>query len=306
MINFIKFVIFILPFSFLGQEIVINSYDGHKIHGTISEVQNIKSDLAIIIAGSGPTDRDGNNTSFKNNSLSMLADQLHENGISSFRFDKRGVGKSIGEISSENQIKFEDYIKDLIEIISFFNKEGKYNTINVIGHSEGALIGIIACQRIKVTKYVSIAGPAQTILETIKRQLSAQPDFVKLMSDPIIEKLKNGELVDSVPPLLMTLFRPSVQRYLIDQSSYRPIDEIIKLKLPVLIVQGDNDIQIEVYDAESLNNAAFDSKLNIIEGMNHIMKQSSKDRILNMQTYSNPDLPLHDDLIASIVDFIKS
>ena len=104
----------------------------------------------------------------------------------------------------------------------------------------------------------------------------------------------------------MTLFRPSVQRYLIDQSSYRPIDEIIKLKLPVLIVQGDNDIQIEVYDAERLNNAAFDSKLNIIEGMNHIMKQSSKDRILNMQTYSNPDLPLHHDLIASIVDFIKS
>ena len=99
--------IFSYPFS---NDYVINSFDNHSIHGTLLESPEPNSVLSIIISGSGPTDRDGNNTSLKSNYLKMLADGLYQNGISSYRYDKRGVGSSIGDINSGNDIRFSDYI----------------------------------------------------------------------------------------------------------------------------------------------------------------------------------------------------
>ena len=124
------------------------------------------------------------------------------------------------------------------------------------------------------------------------------------MSNPIIEKLKNKELVDSVPPLLNNLFNKSVQKYLIDAASYDPEEEISKLNIPVLIVQGTNDIQIEVKDAQSLHNAATKSRLEIIQGMNHVLRQAPENRLLNIQTYGNPELSIDGSLVNVIVDFL--
>ena len=126
------------------------------------------------------------------------------------------------------------------------------------------------------------------------------------MSDPIIEKLKNKELVDSVPPLLNSLFNKTVQKYLIDASSYDPKEEISKLDIPVLIVQGSNDIQIEIKDAQLLHNAATKSRLEIIQGMNHVFRQAPKNRLLNMQTYGNPELPIDNSLVNKLVKEMKS
>ena len=128
---------------------------------------------------------------------------------------------------------------------------------------------------------------------------------VKSISNPVIEKLKNKELVDSIPPLLNNLFNKSNQKYLIDASSYEPELEISKLNIPVLILQGTNDIQIEVKDAQLLHNAAAKSRLEIIQGMNHVFRQAPENRLLNMQTYGNPELPIDDSLVKIIVDFIN-
>ena len=124
------------------------------------------------------------------------------------------------------------------------------------------------------------------------------------MSDPIIEKLKNKERVDSVPPLLNSLFNKTVQKYLIDASSYDPKEEISKLDIPVLIVQGSNDIQIEIKDAQLLHNSAKKSRIEIIQGMNHVFRQAPENRLLNMQTYGNPELPIDNSLVNLIVDFL--
>ena len=233
----------------------------------------------------------------------MLAEGLFENGVSSYRYDKRGVGNSIGNIQSGNDIKFIDYINDVVSIINHFKDTKEYKRIVVIGHSEGALIGMIA-SRLIADNFISIAGAGEDYLTLIQRQLSIQPPYVKSMSDPVIEKLKNKELVDSVPPLLNSLFNKTVQKYLIDASSYDPKEEISKLDISVLIVQGSNDIQIEINDAQLLHNAATKSRLEIIQGMNHVLRQAPENRSLNMQTYGNPELPIDDSLVDVIVDFL--
>ena len=253
---FLFIVFFVCNFNLiLGNDYIVKSYDNHNLHGTLIESESLNSTLAVIIAGSGPTDRDGNNINIKGNYLMMLAEGLNENGISTFRYDKRGVGKSLGDITSPDEIKFTDYINDAISIINHFRETKKYKRITVIGHSEGALIGMIASRSI-ADSFISIAGAGEDYLTLIERQLSIQPEYIKSMSTPILKQLKNKKLVDSVPPLLNSLFRSDVQMYLIDASSYLPVVEISKLDIPVLIIQGTHDIQIDVDDAIKLDMAA--------------------------------------------------
>lgn len=289
--------------SISASDYIINSFDNHNIHGTLINLNNTNSTLAIIISGSGPTDRDGNNTSMKSDYLKMLAEGLQENGISTYRYDKRGVGKSVGDLKSGHEIKFSDYINDAVSIINHFKKSKKFKELVVIGHSEGALIGMIASQSI-ADRFISVAGAGEDYLTLIERQLSIQPPFVRSMSEPIIEKLKNKKLVDSVPPLLNSLFRADVQSYLIDASSYDPVEEISKLNIPILIIQGSTDIQIEVNDALILHKAAKSSRLEIIDGMNHVFRQASDNRLLNLQTYGNPDLPIDNSMVSLVSEFI--
>ena len=291
-------------YSISASDYIINSFDNHNIHGTLINSKSQNSTIAIIISGSGPTDRDGNNNSLESNYLKMLAEGLQENGISTYRYDKRGVGKSVGDLKIGHEIKFSDYINDVVSIIKHFKKSKKFKELVVIGHSEGALIGMIASQSI-ADKFISVAGAGEDYLTLIERQLSIQPPFVRSMSEPIIEKLKNKKLVDSVPPLLNSLFRADVQSYLIDASSYDPVEEISKLNMPILIVQGSTDIQIQVSDALILHKAAKNSRLEIIEGMNHVFRQASDNRLLNLQTYGNPELPIDNNMINIISEFIR-
>ena len=291
-------------FSLSTGDYVINSFDNHNIHGTLINSKNLNSTLAIIISGSGPTDRDGNNISLKSDYLKMLAEGLQENQISTYRYDKRGVGKSVGDLKSGYEIKFSDYINDVVSIIKHFKDSKKFKELVVIGHSEGALIGMIASQSI-ADKFISVAASGEDYLTLIERQLSIQPSFVRSMSEPIIEKLKDKKMVDSVPPLLNSLFRADVQSYLIDASGYDPVEEISKLNMPILIIQGSTDIQIEVSDALILHKAAKNSKLEIIDGMNHVFRQATDNPLLNLQTYGNPELPIDNNMVNIISEFIE-
>ena len=301
---FLFIIFFVCNFNLiLGNDYIVKSYDNHNLHGTLIESESLNSTLAVIIAGSGPTDRDGNNVNIKGNYLMMLAEGLNENGISTFRYDKRGVGKSLGDIIRADEIKFTDYINDAISIINHFRETKKYKRITVIGHSEGALIGMIASRSI-ADSFISIAGAGEDYLTLIERQLSIQPEYIKSMSTPILKQLKNKKLVDSVPPLLNSLFRSDVQVYLIDASSYLPVVEISKLDIPVLIIQGTHDIQIDVDDAIKLDLAAKNSQLELIEGMNHVFRQASENRLLNIQTYGNPNIPIDNNMVDLVSEFI--
>ncbi len=261
--------------------------------------------VVLIIAGSGPTDRNGNNPMMKNNSLKMLAEGLASNNIASLRYDKRGIAESVVPDLNELDLSFENYVEDAEGWIELLKKDKRFKKVIVIGHSEGSLIGMIAANRQKANKFVSIAGVGQPADLTIREQLEAQPPLILEQAAPILDSLVKGETVEEVPPLLFSLFRKSIQPYLISWFKYDPQKEIAKLKIPVLIIQGTTDIQVTVKDADRLTEAAKKAEKHIIEGMNHILKESVIDRMENIKTYNDPELPLKDGLVKAIVEFVK-
>ncbi|WP_228237460.1 alpha/beta hydrolase [Allomuricauda sp. M10] len=261
--------------------------------------------VVLIIAGSGPTDRDGNNPFMKNNSLKMLAEGLAEKGIASLRYDKRGIGESKSAGLEESKLRFEHYVDDAKAWVELLAGDPKFSKIVVLGHSEGSLIGMIASQNKNVAQYISVAGVSDPAAKILKEQLKAQPAFVSELSNPILDQLEMGKQVDSVPPMLYSLFRPSVQPYMISWFQYDPKSELAKLKIPILIVQGTTDIQVDVSNATELSEANPKAKLELIEGMNHILKPAPADRNANIATYSMAELPLIDGLLERITSFIK-
>ena len=303
------FTIFILLISTTlfaqKEEIVFLTEDSAKIEGTlhIPEAKG-KIPVALIIAGSGPTDRDGNNPMMTNNSLKLIATSLDENGIASLRYDKRGVGASKAAMTSESDLRFDHYVNDAVRWVEFLRKDGRFGDITVIGHSEGSLIGMIAAQEGHVDKFVSLAGAGEPAADLLRTQLSVQPDVLR-MSEPILHMLETGETTENVSPYLFTLFRPSVQPYMISWFKYDPRKEIAKLTQPVLILQGTTDIQVSVEHADKLSKANPAAQLSIIQGMNHILKEAEAEKSKNIETYNMPELPLQKGLMEAIVDFIK-
>jgi alpha-beta hydrolase superfamily lysophospholipase len=277
------------------------------LEGTlIIPASNSSKTIALIIADSGPTDRDGNNPSMMNNSLKMLASALNKNGIASLRYDKRRIGKSQKAGLKVSDLRFSDYVNDAKMWVLYLKNELKFSSIIIIGQSEGSLIGMIASQDKNVTKFISIAGAGQSADKITREQLKSQPMSVTIPANAILDKLVKAETSANVPSILNSLFRPSVQPYMISWIKYDPQREIAKLKIPVLIIQGTTDIQVTQEDVIRLSKSLPSAKLVVIEGMNHILKEAPIDRQMNLLTYSQPELPLKKELVSSIVTFLGS
>jgi len=218
-------------------------------------------------------------------------------------YDKRGIGKSGMMGLPEDSLDFKIYIDDAIQCIQKLQSDG-YTKIFIAGHSEGSLIGMIAATHKDVAGYISIAGMGEPLYYTLTRQMEAQPEFVRNKVDEILLLLLEGKKVDDVDPMLYSLFRPSVQPFLISFLQYHPVEEIKKVTVPTLIIQGSTDIQVSVEDAQKLHEALPTATLLIIEGMNHILKNAEMDRTKNITTYNLPDLPINITLTDTITQFI--
>lgn len=265
--------------------------------------------LVVIIAGSGPTDRNGNSPLLPgaNNSLMMLADGLAERGIASLRYDKRGVGESAKAMVSETSLRFDMYADDAAGWIALLRKNPRFSTISVVGHSEGSLLGMLAVQHANADGYVSIAGAGRSADKILREQLGKQlPPELLAFSNKALDALLAGHTVDSVPPPLAALFRPNVQPYLISWLKVDPQVEIARLTTPVLIIQGTLDGQVPVGDAQLLAHAQPKAKLLIIDGMNHVFKRVAPDPATQQKSYSDPSIPAAPELIEGIAAFVKT
>lgn len=262
----------------------------------------------LIIAGSGPTDRDGNSAMLpgKNNSLKMLAEALAQNGFASVRFDKRGIGESKDALAKEEDLIFDDYVDDAVDWITQLEEDARFSEVGIIGHSEGSLIGMLTAAKTDSDIFISLAGPGRPAYEMISEQLAGQPEAIFSEINRINSQLKAGNTVENVGPDLYSLFRPSIQPYMISWYKYNPAVEIARLTCPVLIVQGTTDIQTKQSDAELLKAAKPDSTYVLIEGMNHVLKDAPLDQVENLATYSNPDLPLTSDFLIELIKFIQN
>lgn len=288
---------------------VLNTPSG-PLHGTLEVPQPAcaaSCPVALIIAGSGPTDRDGNSATLKggNNSLKMLAQHLATKGVASLRYDKRGVGRSAKALAKESDLRFDTFINDAVLWGKRLQGDKRFSSLIVIGHSEGSLIGIIAARKLRADALISIAGPGrpagQIILEQVRAQL---PPPLLQQTQEILGALTAGKTVAAVPPELNPLFRPIIQPYLISWFRYDPAQEMAKLSIPVLIVQGATDIQVSTRDAELLSKAKPSAKLRIIDSMNHVLKGVPHDRAKQLNSYADPTLPIVPTLIKDICFFI--
>ncbi|MDI1355148.1 MAG: alpha/beta hydrolase [bacterium] len=262
--------------------------------------------VVLIIAGSGPTDRNGNQEELQNNSLKFLAEELRKNGIASLRFDKRGIGQSSDVNKDEYEMRFETFSNDVKAWIDLLYADKRFSRIIVAGHSEGSLLGLIASENNKKVKaYISISGAGRPIDEVIKEQLQNVPPDVREQMYGMLDKLKKGDTLGNVPPIFYSLFRPSIQPYMISWMKYDPQKEIKKIKVPVLIVQGTTDLQVKEKDALALAKGQPKAQLKLITNMNHVLKDcESLDKEVQKKIYGDPDLPLNKELVKIIVNFI--
>lgn len=293
------------PDQFTETAIVLETPSA-SIHGTLNSSKPDKqTPLVIILAGSGPTDRNGNNTSsLQTDAYKMISDTLAVHGIASLRYDKRGVAESYSSGFQEEDLRFEDYVSDAVQWIEKIKQDDRFSDIFVIGHSEGSLIGMLAIQETTVSGYISVVGPAQTADSIILEQLAGQPPEIFDEAESIIASLNQGMLVQDVSQQLYTLFRPSVQPYLISWFNYNPVEEVTKINVPLLIVHGTADLQVNSTEARALADANSKAVLVIIDHMNHVLKDAGDDIQANLATYSNPTLPLNTEFCKVLTNFI--
>ena len=298
-----------LSFSSWSQkekEVYITNSQGN-VYGTLTlpKVKGKNIPVALIIAGSGPTDRDGNNVFMKNNSLKMLSDSLVQLGIATLRYDKQGVGQSKDASKPEIELTITDYINDAKLWITYLNNHKKLGDITIIGHSEGSFFALMVAKDIPVKQVISIAGAGRSIDNVIIEQLRAQDEDLATEATSIFDALRNDQPVTEVSANLQALFRESVQPYLKSWMKYDPADLVKELNCPVFVINGDKDIQVQIEDARLLVGQNKNAELHIIEGMNHIFKKVEGDRDANMMTYIDPNLPIMPELVGVLREIFK-
>lgn len=292
------------------ENVTLKVSDNIQIQGTLLLPEGVKKaiPLVIIVAGSGPTDRNGNNPQMENNSLHMTADSLAAAGIASLRYDKRGIAASKVEGLKQEELSFDDYVSDLNGWVNQYAADKRFSKIIVLGHSEGSLIGLVAAEdNPDIKGLVSVAGAGRGADKIIKDQVGRQSSQLLAIITPIVDSLKAGKTVGGVMPQLNSLFHPSVQPYLISWFRYDPAVVIARVKCPVLVVQGDKDIQISVADADSLTAANPSARKAVIAGMNHVLKTTDTMdmQVQVIKTYMDPTLPLNSDFSRTVTAFIK-
>jgi pimeloyl-ACP methyl ester carboxylesterase len=264
--------------------------------------------VVLIIAGSGPTDRDGNNSDGgRNDSMKRLALILAKHNIASVRYDKRGVAASRPATPDERDLSIEKYVDDAVAWAAKLKTDSRLGPLILMGHSEGALVATLAAERAGAVALISVAGTGRPVDQVVREQLQDRlPPPLLARSEQLIEEIKAGKTDNDVPEPLQVVFRPSVQPYLISLFRQNPTAAFGQLKIPTLIIQGRNDMQVGVGDAELLHKAKPDSQLAIIDGMNHVLRIVPMDIKRQLASYKDPQLPLASEVTDRILKFLDS
>lgn len=267
-----------------------------------------RADMVLIVPGSGPTDRNGNNPlGVKSDTYRLLAEGLFAQGIGSVRVDKRGMYGSSGA-GDPNAVSIEQYAQDYRAWIDAIRAETVKKCVWLLGHSEGAIMVSAAAEgRRDVCGLILVSGPGRKLGDILRAQLRANPANGPILpaAEAAIAELEAGRRVDvtNMHPALAGLFAPQVQPFLISLMAVDPVELLRKARKKTLIIQGSTDLQVSLEDADLLNKAPR-TRLRVIEGMNHVLKIAPADRAANLATYTDANLPLAPRLVERIEDFI--
>ncbi|MEM7215221.1 MAG: alpha/beta fold hydrolase [Pseudomonadota bacterium] len=298
--------------AFAGEEILTASGPQGNLEGTFLEYVDGDAPVMLLIPGSGPTDRDGNNPlGLKGAIYRALGQGLLEAGVSSLRVDKRGFFGSSAALSNPNDVVLKDYAEDTRNWIGVLMKRVETNCVWVAGHSEGALVALFTAQKSQyICGLILISPPGRKFGDILRQQLMDNPANSPILEDAFsaIDNFEDGKKTDvaDMHPALQQLFNPEVQDYIIDLMSHNPAELIAAIELPMLIVQGGKDLQVSVLDATILSKANTTARLVIIPDVNHALKDvQGNSRAENFATYTNPDLSVSSKVTEAIAGFIR-
>lgn len=293
------------------QEVVAPGPAG-ELKGIWEKAGDPAAPVAIVIPGSGPTDRDGNSPLGINaGSYRLLAEGLAERGIATVRIDKRGMFASTTAAADPNAVTIDDYVADIRSWVKAIRAEAGAECLWLLGHSEGGLVALAAAQREPaICGLILVATAGRPMGDVLKGQLQANPANAPFLPEAnrAIDALARGERVDEnrLAAPLRPLFDPALQDFLVSTFSLDPVTLIGAVEKPILILQGGSDLQVGVSDAQALKAAAPSAKLVELPDTNHVLKEVPRnDSAANIATYADSNLPLAPGVVEAIEDFMK-
>lgn len=281
------------------------------LRGVLLQADRPGAPVALLIPGSGPTDRDGNGPlGLRGSTYRLLAEGLAARGIAVARVDKRGMFGSAQAVADANAVSLQDYVADVHAWVDVLCRRTSSRTAWVIGHSEGGLVALAAGDGDpRIRGAVLIATPGRRMGDILREQLRANPANAPVLEQAFtaIAALEAGGRVDAstLHPALLPLFRAGIQGFLANLLAFDPQQAIANYRKPVLVLQGTRDLQVPASDARLLAQAAPQAGLVLLPDANHVLKRvASPDRAENLATYADPGLPLADGVVDAIAGFI--
>lgn len=302
-ITYIIFLVFgvVASYAQIKSEEILLKNNEVELPGTLTYTQK-KSPLLIWVHGSGNVDRNGNQQPIINaNYIKQFRDSINKYGIAFFSYDKRTANKKNMPHLLKG-VDFIDYVKDVEIVISHFKKDNRFSELILAGHSQGSLVAMLASKNID--KYISIAGPSKNADTAIINQIHEKAPFLDSITKAHFKELKETGAVKEVNPMLQSVFAKQNQSFLKSWIQYNPSEEIKKLSIPILLINGTKDLQVKVEEAKVLQHAHKNSELVIIQNMNHVLKEVNS-MLENQSSYMKADFPLSKKLVQTIVEFVK-
>ncbi len=302
-------VLFFIAFEVGAQDIIAEDValrNGNiELPGTLSMPRTTKKlPLVLFVAGSGNVDRNGNqaNSPIQVGYIKALADSLNAHGLAFYRYDKRTATPA--NLDKLNNISILDFVNDAKIAIDRFQDDPRFSSIHIIGHSQGSLVAMLAITE-AVKSFISIAGPGTTIDHAIIEQLKRQNADFAHVAKQYFEELERTDTIRNVNPFLMALFAPQNQKFIKEWMQLDPAEEIKKVTIPLLLLNGDADLQVSIEDAKLLKQAQPNATLIIIPKMNHVMKEVGS-LAENNRSYIEKEFPISEMLVQYIIDFITA
>jgi hypothetical protein len=266
-----------------------------------------KVPLVILLAGSGPADRDGNACTApgRHDALKQLAYALAEAGIASYRYDKLGAGESYFLVE-EGALRFSHYVEDAVSCVTQFRKDSRFSKVVLLGYTEGALVAAAASQLAKVDGVVACAATSEYPGDVLRQSIEKADEPYRSEGLALLSSLEAGKAVPKVSSYYeSSVLRPINQAYVISWLSYKPAQVFAKVSAPMLFVWGELDLQVPLGAFQALCAFKPSAKVAVIPGMNHVLKSVSAVVNDNFNSFSEPDYPLGAGLVEAISGFVS-
>ena len=255
------------------------------LKGTLDVSGPTPGPAALLISGSGPIDRDSNAKRLPINVMSQIAAHLSTNGVTSLRYDKRGVGESDGDYVSTGLHDNVDDARAAIEALRA-RPEVDPDRVVVIGHSEGALIASALAVDEQLAGVALLSGAANNgkdVLRWQARQVAPTlPKPVKwlmklLRQDLVRSQTKRLEQIESsTKDVIRIQFVKLNAKWFREFMSFEPTQALGRAAVPVLAITGTKDIQVDPADVALMEHAVPTSFTgHLVEDVTHLLRAES-------------------------------